>query len=98
VLNFYFLFSWWSYIRQSLYRTVASNIDIVRFQVSDELIWNTAGLRENYIRYRSVTIPSANFQKLTQDLHCEKAKTNSLSYGRAKVIVRVNCYEHKGNS
>jgi hypothetical protein len=62
VLNFYFLFSWWSDIRLHLCRTVASNKHIVHYQVSDKWIWNAAGSRGKIkTRYRSVTMPTAKF-------------------------------------
>jgi hypothetical protein len=54
--------------------------------------------RENKMGYHSVTMSTANSQRLTQDLHCEKSKTNCLNYGMATGTVRVNCYEYTENS
>ena len=48
------------------------------------------------MHYRSASTSTANSQRLTQDLHYEKSKTNCLKYGMATVT--VNCYEYTGNS
>ena len=53
---------------------------------------------KNKMGYRSVTMSTANSQRLTQDLHCEKSKTNCLNYVMVTVTVRVNCYEYIENS
>jgi len=46
--------------------------------------------RENKMHYRSVIMSTANSQRLTQDIHYEKSKTNCLKYGMATVRVTVN--------
>jgi len=50
------------------------------------------------MHYSSVTMSNANSQRLTQDLHCGKSKTNCLNYVMATVTCTVSCYECTGNS
>jgi len=54
--------------------------------------------RENKMHFHSVTMSTANSQKLTQDFHCEKSKTYYMNYGMVTVTARANCYEYAGNS